>query len=225
MRDLLPLLAYVKNHKSILTLGILCLLMSDLLQLASPWVLKLAVDGLETTITPRQLALYALLLVAMALASGVFRYGMRRLMIGTSRVIEYELRRDFFAHLTRLSFSFFNKTPTGDLMALATNDMNAVRMVLGPGIMYSINTLAILIASLSLMAALSWKLTLVALLPMPLISLFMYRYGRVINRLFGAVQEQFADITARAQEYLSGIRVVKAYCARRRGGSRLCGSK
>jgi ATP-binding cassette subfamily B protein len=136
---------------------------------------------------------------------------MRRLVIGASREIEYELRNDFFDKLTRLSFSFYNRTPTGDLMARATNDLNAIRAVLGPGIMYAVNTTVTLSAALTLMIVLSGRLTLVSLIPLPLISVFMYRYGKVIHKRFEEVQEQFSEITARAQEYLSGIRVVKAY--------------
>ena len=211
MKALRPLLPYLVRHKGPMLAGIACLLVSDALQMAGPWVLKLSVDGIEKGITRDRLAVYAGFLVGLALLAGFTRFGMRRLMIGTSRVIEYEVRRDFFERLTGLPFSFYNRTPTGDLMARATNDLNAVRMVLGPGIMYSINTTVMIVAALSLMLTLSWKLTLVSLIPMPLISLFMYRYGRIIHKRFEAVQEQFSDITARAQEYLSGVRVVKAY--------------
>jgi len=211
MNSLYTLVPYLRRHRSTLLLGIGSILITAALQMASPWVLKLAVDGLESSITHERLALYAGLIVVLAAVAGVFRFFMRRLMIGTSREIEYELRRDFFAHLTRLSYSFFSRTATGDLMARATNDLNAVRMVLGPGVMYSVNTAITLSAALTLMLLLSWKLTLLSLLPMPLISLFMYKYGQVIHKRFEAVQEQFAAITSRAQEYLAGIRVVKAY--------------
>lgn len=191
--------------------GLLALLISDAFQLASPWVFKYAVDGLEGDIRRSTLILFAGALVLMALLGGIARFYMRRLVIGTSREIEYELRNDFFSRLTGLSFSYYNRTPTGDLMARATNDLNAVRAVLGPGIMYSVNTVVTLIAALAFMLALSWQLTLISLIPLPLISLFMYRYGRIIHKRFERVQARFSDITARAQEYLAGIRVVKAY--------------
>jgi len=208
---LLVLVPYLRGHRKILMVGILAILVTDAFQMAGPWVLKIAVDGLENGISTEKLGVLAGIIVGMALVAGVFRFLMRRLIIGTSREIEYELRRDFFAHLTRLSASFYGRTLTGDLMARATNDLNAVRMVLGPGIMYSINTVVILVTALTLMATLSWKLTLASLVPLPLISLFMYRYGRIIHHRFEAVQEQFGNISARAQEYLSGVRVVKAY--------------
>jgi ATP-binding cassette subfamily B protein len=194
-----------------LLLGLVALLLADAFQLASPWVFRFAIDGLEGSISRTALFLSALLLLGVAVCGGVARYFMRRLVIGTSREIEYELRNAFFAKLTELPFAFYNRTPTGDLMARATNDFNAIRAVLGPGLMYSVNTAVTLGAALVLMALLSWRLTLISLIPLPLISLFMYRYGRIIHRRFEAVQEQFSEITARAQEYLSGVRVVKAY--------------
>jgi len=211
VNSLLSLIPYVRRHRRILLLGILCLVLSDTFQMAGPWLLKLAVDGLEKGIARDRLALFAGLVVGVALVSGVFRYGMRRLMIGTSREIEYEIRRDYFARLTGLSHGFFNRTPTGDLMSRATNDLNAVRMVLGPGIMYSVNTTVTLAAALTLMILLSWKLTAISLIPMPIISLFMYRYGQAVHNRFESVQDQYGTITARAQEFLSGIRVVRAY--------------
>ncbi len=211
MNSLGMLLPYLRGHKKALYWGFFALVASDFFQLASPWVFKYAVDGLSHEITRQKLLTFSLFLVAIALFGGVARFFMRRLVIGASREIEYELRRDFFAKLTRLSFSYYNRIPTGDLMARATNDLNAVRAVLGPGIMYSVNTVITLVAALTFMLVLSWRLTLVSLVPLPLISLFMYRYGKIIHKRFEEVQAQFSDITARAQEYLSGIRVVRAY--------------
>ncbi len=202
---------YLRRHRRVLGWGFLALVLSDAFQLASPWVFKYAVDGLTQEITRGKLIFFAAALVVMALFGGLARYYMRRLMIGTSREIEYELRSDFYRKLTELSFSFYNRTPTGDLMARATNDLNAVRAVLGPGIMYSLNTVITLTAALVFMLILSPRLTLVSLIPLPLISVFMYRYGKIIHKRFEGVQAQFSAITARAQEYLSGVRVVKAY--------------
>jgi ATP-binding cassette subfamily B protein len=208
LRTLLP---YLGRHRKPLLLGFLALVLADGFQLATPWVFKFAIDGLERDVSRSMLAWFAGLLLALAACGGVARFFMRRLVIGASREIEYELRNDFFDKLTRLSFSFYNRTPTGDLMARATNDLNAIRAVLGPGIMYAVNTTVTLSAALTLMIVLSGRLTLVSLIPLPLISVFMYRYGKVIHKRFEEVQEQFSEITARAQEYLSGIRVVKAY--------------
>jgi ATP-binding cassette subfamily B multidrug efflux pump len=211
MSSLRALIPYLLGHRRTLGLGFLALLAADGFQLASPWIFKFTIDGLEQDISRGKLALFAALFLGIALLGGVARYFMRRLVIGTSREIEYELRNSFFDHLTRLSYSYFNRTPTGDLMARATNDLNAVRMVLGPGLMYSVNTVITLGAALVLMLILSWELTLISLIPLPMISIFMYRYGKLIHTRFESVQEQFSDITARAQEYLAGNRVVKAY--------------
>ncbi len=211
MKALATLLPYLKRHRRPLYLGMVALVVSDAFQLASPWVFKIAIDGLGRDIHRSALLLFAAALVGMALAGGVARYYMRRLVIGASREMEYELRNDFFAKLTTLSFSYYNRVPTGDLMARATNDLNAVRMVLGPGIMYSVNTAVTLAAALSLMVLLSWKLTLIALIPRPLPPFFMYRFGSATHKRCEQVQAQFSTITSRAQEYLSGIRVVKAY--------------
>ena len=217
MNALSTLGPYLRRHKTALVLGFVALFASDAFQLASPMVLKFAIDGLRERIihggliTHGQLLAYGGALLGMAILGGTSRFFMRKLLIGVSREVEYELRNDFFKQLTRLSYSFYNRTPTGDLMARATNDLNAVRSVLGPGIMYSVNTAVILVAALTLMVILSWKLTLISLIPLPLISFYMLRYGKVIHDRFEEVQERFSNITARAQEYLSGIRVVKAY--------------
>ncbi len=211
MNALAALGPYLRRHKRTMYWGMLALILSDAFQLASPWVFKYAIDGLTAEISRGKLMAFAGALVVMALLGGLARFYMRRLMIGVSREIEYELRNDFYHKLTTLSFSYYNRIPTGDLMARATNDLNAVRGVLGPGIMYSINTVVTLAAALTFMMILSWRLTLVSLIPLPLISLFMYRYGRIIHKRFEEVQAQFSAITERAHEYLSGIRVVKAY--------------
>ncbi|NNF06203.1 MAG: ABC transporter ATP-binding protein [Candidatus Eisenbacteria bacterium] len=211
MNTLYTLIPYLKRHRTTIGIGSLFLVLTSAFQMAGPWILKLAFDGLESSITKQELLVYAGILVAIAIVAGICRFFMRRLLIGTSREIEYELRQDFFRKLTVLSFSYYNRTPTGDLMARATNDLTAVRMVLGPGVMYTMTTVITLTASVTLMALLSWKLMLISLAPMPLISLFMYLYGGMIHKRFESVQEQFASITARAQEYLAGIRVVRAY--------------
>ena len=181
------------------------------LALIGPWVLKLGLDELGQGITHARLLTYAALIVLSTGAAGVGRYYMRQTMIGASRWIEFDLRNDFFAHLSRMSAAFYQRHPTGDLMALATNDLNAVRNFVGPGIMQGANTIITMIATFALMYVLSPKLTLVALIPLPLLSLSMGRFGQLIHTRFEAVQEEFARITARAQEYLAGIRVVKAY--------------
>jgi ATP-binding cassette subfamily B multidrug efflux pump len=211
VKHLRRLLPYLARHRRELALGMTALLATDLLALLAPWILKEAIDRLETGPARGQLLWMAVAIVVATALSGVARYWMRRYMIGVSRKIEYDLRNDFYDHLTRLSADFYQKRSTGDLMALATNDLNAVRNVLGPGIMHGLNTVVTLIGTLSLMLVLSPVLTLVAMIPMPLISFVMGRFGGLIHDRFEAVQKTFGDITARAQEYLAGVRVVKAY--------------
>jgi ATP-binding cassette subfamily B multidrug efflux pump len=211
MKYLRRLLPYLGRHRRPLAFGLAALLATDLLALLAPWILKVAIDRLERGPAPGELAALASAIVIATALSGIGRYFMRQYMIGVSRKIEYDLRNDFYDHLTRLSTDFYQRKPTGDLMALATNDLNAVRNVLGPGIMHGLNTIVTLIGTLSLMLVLSPGLTLVAMIPMPLISLVMGRFGGMIHDRFEAVQKTFGDITARAQEYLAGVRVVKAY--------------
>ncbi len=136
---------------------------------------------------------------------------MRRIIIGVSRWIEYDLRNDFFAHLQKLSMNFFLDHKTGDIMSRATNDLNAVRMVLGPGIMYSITTITMFIISMSLMFSINFRLTIYALIPFPLLSFLINRFGFLIHKRYEKIQAQFSNLSARIQENLSGIRVIKAY--------------
>lgn len=202
---------YLVRYRGRLTLGAASLVAADLLVLASPWILKTAIDAMARGITKRELVTYAGLLIAIAALGGVFRFLMRRIMIGVSRRIEVDMRADFFRHLQSLSPAFYHRHRTGELMALATNDLNAVRTLVGPAVMYSMNTLVIGSLSITLMAILSWKLTIAGLLPMIVLTVAVYFSIRIIHRLFEAVQSKFAAINARAQENLSGIRVVKAY--------------
>lgn len=209
--SLFRLWPYLKRYRGRVTLGILCLVLTNALALAQPWILKKVVDGLSIDITTRKLIYYAGLVVGFSLVEGIFRFWMRRILIGISRYIEYDLRNDFFAHMEKLSLGFYHRIKTGDLMSRATNDLGAVRMVLGPGIMYSMNTLVVASVASILLFSISWRLTLVALLPLIVVSLCVKKFGEEIHTRFDKIQEQFSDISAKAQENLSGIRVVKAY--------------
>jgi ATP-binding cassette subfamily B protein len=204
-------LGYLARYKKGLAIGGLCLLGADTLALVIPWIMKLTIDGLKEGMSRDILARYALVFVAVTAVSGVFRFLMRRIMIGVSRQIEFDIRADFFAHLESLSPSFYNKNRTGDLMALATNDLNAVRALVGPGVMYSLNTVVVGLLALALMLYLSWKLTIVALLPMFILVFGMYHSMKLIHKYFEKVQERFASLNSRTQENLSGVRVVRAY--------------
>jgi ATP-binding cassette subfamily B protein len=208
LRRLLP---YLRRHQRGLALGIACLLATTALSAGGPWVLRYAIDDLTLGITRAKLIGYAGLIVVLALVEGLFRYGMRMILIGISRDIEYELRNDVFAHLARLDASYYHKNRIGDIMSRATNDMSAVRMVLGPGIMYTANTVATFVASVFLMFRISPQLLGLSLAPLLLVSFLVRHFGRRIHDRFEKVQEQLASINAMVQENLAGARVVRAY--------------
>ena len=176
-----------------------------------PQVLQRAVDDLNHGATRHKFFVYSLLLLAIAGSKGIFQFLTRWLMIGVSRDIEYDLRNDMFQHLSSLDYSYYQKTRTGDIMARATNDLNAVRMLLGPAIMYSANTIVFTVAALVFMWHTSPKLTVYAFLPLPLASIVVQYFGRKIHERFEKIQAQFSDISARAQENFSGARLVRAY--------------
>ncbi|MDH5269775.1 MAG: ABC transporter ATP-binding protein/permease [Candidatus Krumholzibacteria bacterium] len=203
--------SYLGRYRARLAVGGASLVLTDIFAIATPWILKTAIDALSAGITRERLFGYAGLLVGITACAGVFRFLMRRIMIGVSRRIEIDMRADFFAHLQNMSPAFYHRHRTGDLMALATNDLNAVRTLVGPAVMYSMNTFVIASLAIALMSVLSWKLMIAALLPMALLTFGVYHSIKIIHRLFERVQEKFASINARAQENLSGIRVVKAY--------------
>ena len=177
----------------------------------SPRVLQYAIDDLYIGVTRTKLASYGGLLLLIAGLAGYFRYQMRRIVISASRGVEYDLRNDFFAHLERLPMSFFQQNRTGDLMSRATNDLSSVRMMIGPAIMYLANTLITAVVSLSLMFSLDVRLTLIVLLPLPIVSFTVKMFGTAIHKTFEEVQEKLSDMSAVVQESLTGVRVVRAY--------------
>lgn len=177
----------------------------------APKVLGIAVDSIKAAVSLQTLAGYAGLIILIACIQGYFRYRMRMTLIGFSRVAEYDLRNDIFAHLQTLPAQYYHEHKTGDLMARLTNDLNAVRMVLGPGIMYTMNTIVLFVMVISLMLWVNVKLALLALIPFPVLSILVMKFGKIIFHRFERVQEQFSAITSKAQENIAGIRVVKAY--------------
>jgi ATP-binding cassette subfamily B protein len=178
----------------------------------SPQVIRVAIDYLEQGgKSPSKLGFYALLMVAIALTKGIFQFLTRWIVIGISRDIEFDLRNDLFQHLERLSFPYYQRTRTGDIMARATNDLNAVRMLLGPAIMYSANTLVFTAGALVYMFKISPKLTLYTFLPLPVASIVIQYFGHQIHERFEKIQAMFSDISARAQENFSAARVIRAY--------------
>src|SRR5262249_1421811 len=170
-----------------------------------------AVQALNTAATRQVLLKYSLYLMAIAAVKTIFQYLTRWILIGVSREIEFDLRNDLFAHLERLSYRYYQQTRTGDIMARMTNDLNAVRMLVGPGIMYTANTIVFTAASLAFMLSISPKLTLFAFLPLPIFSIVVQYFGRRIHERFERIQAMFSDISARAQENFSGARLIRAY--------------
>lgn len=213
LRDwpLLALLPYLSRYRTLLGVGILMVLMTNLAAVISPKILGAAVDDLKRAISRDLIFYYAGLIIAISGVEGIFRFLMRRILIGMSRRIEYDLRNDLFAHLQTLSSPFFQQYSTGDLMARATNDLSAVRAVLGPGIMYSINTIFTLLLTIALLVGIDSRLAVLTLIPLVAVSVSVKYFGGLIHDRFEQIQEQFSHITTLAQENISGIRVVKAY--------------
>jgi len=182
-----------------------------LLALLIPYVLRYTIDDLKTLMNKETLLLYALLIVSISIMAGFFRFLMTRRLMGVAFQIEYELRNDLFSHLQKLSLSYFHKTKTGDIMARATNDLKAVRMLVGPGIRNLLNTIIMGSAAIILMLIIDYKLTLYSLIPLPVLTIAVIIFSSRIFYRFQKVQEQFSSISVGVQENLTGIRVVKAY--------------
>jgi len=211
MRHLLRLNKYLRRYPRLLLYGFLAVLGSNVFAVLLPKFVGGAIDSIQKSTSVSTLFEYALLIVGSVAISGFFTFLTRQTIIVVSRHIEFDLRNDLLEHLQKLPFSYFQNKPTGDLMAHATNDIGAVRNVLGPGIMYPSDTLMTFAMVLTLMLAKDWQLTLLALIPLPLVSVAVYYLGKMIHHRFTERQEQFSLLTTRAQENLSGIRVIKAY--------------
>ena len=209
--SLLHLLPYLGKYRWKVGIGFVMVACTVAAGMVSPWILKYVVDDIQSAFAPEKLPRYAALILGISAVEGFFRFWMRKILIGVSREIEFDLRNDFFSHLQKMSLSFFQAHSTGDIMSRATNDLNAVRSVLGPGIMYSVTTLVTVIAASLILFRLNWKLTLLAYLPLMLASMGVKTLGRQIHDRFEVIQEQFSRISARVQENLAGIRVVKAF--------------
>ena len=211
LNNLRPLFPYLKRYRRGLVLGFFAILFNNGIWVLFPLVIRRAIDDLNAGVTHEKLVTYSLLLVSVALGKGIFQFLTRWIMIGVSRDIEFDLRNDLFRHLEALSYGYYQKTRTGDVMARATNDLNAVRMLLGPAIMYSANTIIFTAGALIFMIGLSPKLTLWAFLPLPIVSIVVQYFGRRIHERFERIQAMFSDISARAQENFSGARLIRAY--------------
>ncbi len=204
---------YLWRYRGGMALGLFCLVLKDAAQTAQPLMIRGAVDALGKP--AGGFLRYAGLLVALAAIKSVLQYWMRVILIGISRDVEYDLRNDLFRHLTALSPDYYGRTRTGDIMARATNDLNAVRMMLGPGIMYWMETSLTFAFAVSVMFSTNWRLAIFAISPAPLVSLSVIVFGRVIHARYERIQALFSDISSRVQENLSGVRMIRAFAQER----------
>lgn len=211
MEELKKFVRYFKPYKYFIVTGILCILVSMAFGLLVPYLVGQAIDDLSRDITWEKIFYYPLLILGVNLVSGIFLFWQRRLLINASRHIEYDMRSDFYAALVNQPLEFFQNNRVGDLMARATNDLSAVRQIVGPMILYSFQAIFALAIVLPILLKISVKLTLFLFITMPLVSLTVKFLGEQIHVRFEKIQEFFSNITARAQENLSGVRVVRAY--------------
>ncbi|MFI5113054.1 MAG: ABC transporter ATP-binding protein [Terriglobales bacterium] len=219
VKQLRPLFPYMKKYRRGFLIGGVTVLLNNGIWILGPLVIRGAVNDLQSwhegqlssAVMPHKLLIWALLLIAVIAAKGVFQFLTRWIMIGISRDIEFDLRNDLFRHLERLSYSYYQRMRTGDIMARATNDLNAVRNLLGPGIMYTANTLVLSAFALAIMISISPRLTLYTYAPLPIISIVVQYFGRRIHERFEKIQASFSDISARAQENFSGARIIRAF--------------
>ena len=202
---------YLWRYRRGLALGLGSLVLKDVAGAVQPLVIRAAVDALAPAFGLARLLRFAGLLVGLALVKGIFQYWMRVIIISISRDIEYDLRNDLFRHLVDLSPDYYGRTRTGDIMARSTNDLNAVRMMLGPGIMYWTETSLTFLLAIIIMVSVDWRLALFAVLPAPLVSMAVIFFGRAIHLRFERIQAMFSDISSRVQENLAGVRMVRAF--------------
>jgi ATP-binding cassette, subfamily B, multidrug efflux pump len=212
LRDLRPLFAYMRRYRWGYVWGSLSVIATNIVSVQGPRIIGKAIDYLRQNGATRQTILfYAGLLVAVYLVKGVFLYAQRWILIGISRDIELDLRNDLFKHLEKQDSGFYHRYRTGDIMARMTNDLNAVRMLLGPALMYSANTISLFLFALVYLLHYSPYLTLVALAPMPVASVLVQYLGSKIHSRFERIQASFSDISAQAQENYSGVRLIRAF--------------
>jgi ATP-binding cassette subfamily B multidrug efflux pump len=210
-QKLRPLAPYLKRYKKSLAWGAVATILYNVLKVLLPLVIGHAIDDMQHGLTQQKILYHGLRLLVLAALSAIFLYTMRQVIIGASREIEFDLRNDLFANLERQAASFYHTHRTGDIMARTTNDLNAVRQLLGPAIMYSANTLVFTVAALPFMYRISPKLTFFAFVPLPMTSVLVQYFGNRIHTRFERIQSMFSDISAKAQENFSGARLIRAF--------------
>jgi ATP-binding cassette, subfamily B, multidrug efflux pump len=206
-----PLFPYLRRYWRSFLWGGLALLIYNSAKVVIPLLIGRSIDDMQRGLSISKLEHYALLLLAIAIVSGIFLYLMRQIIIGASREIEFDIRNDLFQHLESQPPEFFQRHRTGDIMARSTNDLNAVRQLLGPAIMYSANTVVFTAAALPFMIHISPRLTLIAFLPLPFASVLVQYFGARIHTRFERIQAMFSDISAMAEENFSGARLIRAF--------------
>lgn len=211
MKNLYSLKKYFIRYKKKLLLGALFVVLSNVGSIYIPLIIKNAINALTVKVSVAQLIHYSILIVLASLFAGFFRYLIRQMIIVVSREIEYDLREDFWSHIQKLPLRYFQNNSTGNVMAHATNDINAVRSFLGPAVMYSTDTAFRLVIVIGVMISLNPSLTFYSLLPLPLLSILVYKIGKLIHEKFTLIQEKFSELTTKAQENFAGIRVIKSY--------------
>jgi ATP-binding cassette subfamily B multidrug efflux pump len=211
MRSLLELKPYILKYRRLIFFGILAILLSEFFYVIIPILIGRAVDDLKAGVTFEKLSLFASLILGSTILSGIASFFTRQTIIVASRKIEYDMRNDFYRHVQGLHYLYFRDKKVGDIMAYATNDIPAVRNFLGPGIMYSIETTIEFVVILAIMFSMNLKLTLITLIPLPLISYLVYKVGKIVHERYEDIQEHFGTITTLAQENIAGIRVIKSY--------------
>lgn len=217
LKSLKPIHKYLNQYKYRILAGALALIVTDAFGLAIPWIIKDAIDAIpayKTAGSEKTLAVvlnYSLLIVGAAVFQGVFRYFWRVNLFAVARRIEYHLRNDYFSHLLKLEPGFYFKNQTGDIISRGTNDLNAVRDLVGPGALIFVDTITLISISLSLMLYIDWKLTLYCLIPMPLLTVVIYFVGDMIERTYERMQQKLSELTTRVQENITGIRTIQAF--------------
>src|SRR3989441_1918008 len=211
MNDLRQFLRYFRPYRASLIVGIVCIIAGVIFNVSIPLIVGRAIDAKWTEVTWTKLTIAAANVLVASAFSGLFLFLQRRILIGMSRHVEYDLRNDFSTRLVNPPLSFFHEHRTGDLMARATNDLAAVRQLAGPMIMYSLQTVFVVLIIVPILFTINWKLTLLLFVTMPLVSLTVKIFGQQVHTRFQQIQDFFAQITARAQENMTGVRVVRAY--------------
>ena len=206
-----PLFPYLKRYWKNLAWGGVAVVAYNLVRVILPLIVGHAIDDMGQGVTHAKIIHHSLRMLLVAALSAIFLYITRQVIIGASREIEFDLRNDLFANLERQSAAYYHTHRTGDIMARTTNDLNAVRQLLGPAIMYSANCLVFTCAALPFMVHISPKLTLCAVVPLPLASVLVQSFGQRIHRRFERIQAMFSDISAKAQENFSGARLIRAF--------------